>query len=175
MLYFEQTNLHYFTSHPKSEEPTKAVIRCLPTDTPAEGISNALVALGFSVISDRHMATNRPVRHGGSQIINRPLFLITVTRNEKSQEIIQLFSGSHIIKVEAYRARAGLTQCFNCPRFDHLWTNRKQPPRCLWCGGSNLHKHCLDEDNERSTPNCCNVRWKMERNLAVLVTEAAAL
>jgi hypothetical protein len=40
-----------------------------------------------------------------------------------------------IIKVEPYRAETGLTQCYNCQNFGHVWANCKQAPRCLWCGG----------------------------------------
>jgi len=30
-------------------------------------------------------------------------------------------------------------QCYNFKKFDHVWANCKQPPYCLWCGGSHLH------------------------------------
>jgi type II restriction/modification system DNA methylase subunit YeeA len=40
--YFDSKNLNYFTFHPKSQKPVKAVIRHLPIDTPAEDISNGL-------------------------------------------------------------------------------------------------------------------------------------
>jgi hypothetical protein len=40
--YLEENNFHYFTFSPKSEKPTKAVIRHLPPDMPAEDISSGL-------------------------------------------------------------------------------------------------------------------------------------
>jgi hypothetical protein len=40
-------------------ETAKAVIRQLPEDTPADDISNELVALGYSVISFRQMTATR--------------------------------------------------------------------------------------------------------------------
>jgi hypothetical protein len=61
------------------------------------------------------------------------LFLVTLTRNAKSQEIFKLNSLNHIIiKVELYRAQIGLTQCYNCQNIGHVWANCKQPPN--FCG-----------------------------------------
>jgi hypothetical protein len=103
------------------------------------------------------MTANRPSPEGGSHSINLPLFLVILTRSPKSQEIFKLNSLCHIIiRVEAYRAQNGLTQCFNCQQFGHFWANCRQPPRCLWCGGGHLHKECPEAEKEHSTPNCCN-------------------
>jgi hypothetical protein len=50
------------------------------------------------------------------------LFLITLPRTAKSQEIFHLTSLCHIsIRVEAYRAQTGLNQCHNCQQFGHVW------------------------------------------------------
>jgi hypothetical protein len=106
--------LSYFTFSSKSQKPIKAVIRHLPQNTAAEDISDGLVTLGFDVVSAKLMTTT----HGSpsEERITRhlPLFLITLSRTVKSQEIFQLQSLCHIfIRVEAYRAESGLTQCHN--------------------------------------------------------------
>jgi hypothetical protein len=85
------------------------------------------------------------------------LFLITLPRMAKSQEVFKLSSLCHIsIIVEAYRAQTGLVQCHNCQQFGHIWANCRQPPRCLWCGGGHLYKGCPEKGNAASTPACCN-------------------
>jgi hypothetical protein len=90
---------------------------------------------------------------------NLPLFLITLSRTAKSQEIFHLPSLCHIsIRVKAYRAQTGLTQCHNCRQFGHVWANCRQPPRCLWCGDGHLHKECPEKGNPASAPACCNCR-----------------
>jgi hypothetical protein len=33
-----------------------------------------------------------------------------------------------IIKVEPYWPQTGLTQCYNCQNFGHVWANCKQAP-----------------------------------------------
>jgi hypothetical protein len=150
-------NLSYFTFFPKSEKPIKAVIRHLPTNTPAQDISDGLVDLGFDIINVKQMSTNRRSPSEGALPKNFPLFLITLPRTEKSREIFRLIALCHIaIRVEAYRAQNGLTQCHNCQQFGHVWANCKQPPRCLWCGGDHLHKECPERENAASTPACCN-------------------
>jgi hypothetical protein len=159
--YLDSKQISYFTFFPKSEKPMKAVIRYLLPSTPAEDISNALVELGFSIISVRQMTSKRTIQEGGSQVVNLPLFLVTLPRTEKSQEIFKVTNLCNIIiKVEAYRAQNGLTQCYNCQQFGHVWANCKQPPRCLWCGRGHLHKECPEKQNEQSSPNCCNCTLK---------------
>jgi hypothetical protein len=107
------------------------VIRHLPIDTPAEDISNGLVDLGFDVISVKQMTTMRSSESGRRQI-NLPLFLITLIRNEKSQTIFKLNGLCHIaIRVEVFKAQNGITQCYNCQTFGHIWANCRQPPRCM--------------------------------------------
>jgi hypothetical protein len=49
----QKKKIPFYTFHPKSAKPIKAVIRYVPGNTPAEDIANELLALGFKVISDR--------------------------------------------------------------------------------------------------------------------------
>jgi hypothetical protein len=86
-----------------------------------------------------------------------PLFLITLPRTAKSQEIFKLPSLCHIaINVEAYKTQNSLTQCYNCQTFGHVWANCKQPPRCMWYGGGHLHKDCPEKGGASLQPVCCN-------------------
>jgi hypothetical protein len=106
----------------------KAAIRHLPPDTPANDISNSLESLGFSVINVRQLTTNRRATNGSTHLENLAFFLVTLTRNVKSQEIFKLNSRNHIIiKVVSYRAETGLTHCYNCQNFGHVWDNCKHP------------------------------------------------
>jgi hypothetical protein len=119
--HFGNKQLNYFTFHPKCGKPIKAVICHLPSDIPAEDISQELTALGYNVISVRQMTVSRSLPQGGSQAVNISLFLINLKRNQKSQEIFKLTNLSHIIiKVEAYIDRTGLTQCYNYQQFGHV-------------------------------------------------------
>jgi hypothetical protein len=153
----ETNNLPYFTFHPKYLKPFKAVIRHLPMITPAEDISEGLMELGFDIISVKQMTSTRRSQSEETPTKALPLFLITLPRTAKSQEIFRLTALCHIaIRVEVYRAQNGLTQCHNCQQFGHVWANCKQPPRCLWCGGGHLHKECPEKENAASTPTCCN-------------------
>jgi hypothetical protein len=157
--HLENHKLSFFTFFPKSEKPIKAVIRHLPINTPAEDICDGLVSLGFDVVSVKQMTTTRRSTPEEPKVTNLPLFLITLPRSAKSQEIFRLPSLCHIaIKVEPYRNQSALTQCHNCQRFGHVWANCKQPPRCLWCGGGHLHKECPEKENVASTPTCCNCK-----------------
>jgi hypothetical protein len=135
----------------------RAVIRHLPPDTPAEDISNSLEDLGFNVINVRQMTTTRRAPNGKTHVEPLPVFLVTLTRNMKSQEIFKLNSVNRIIiKVELNRAETGLTECYNCQNFGYIWANSKEPPLCLWCGGGHLHMEYPEKTNTESTSKCCN-------------------
>jgi hypothetical protein len=84
--YLDCQHLNYFTFFPKSEKPIKAVIRHLPADTPAEDISNALMELGFDIISVKQMTSRKTIRDGGTRVTNLPLFLVTLPRTENSKK-----------------------------------------------------------------------------------------
>jgi hypothetical protein len=108
-------NLRYFTFSPNSEKPMKAVIYHLSPGIPAEDISNSLEDLGYNIINVRQMTTILTARKGQTHVEPLPLFLVTLTKNIKPQEIFKLNSLDHIImKVELYRDQTGLAQCYKC-------------------------------------------------------------
>jgi hypothetical protein len=95
--------------------------------------------------------------HQQIRVETLPLFLVTLTRNIKSQEIYKLNSLNHItIKTELSRAETGFTQCYNCHSFGHVWANCKQSFRYLWCGGGRLRRECPEKKNAESSLSCCN-------------------
>jgi hypothetical protein len=157
--HFDAIKLSYYTFFPKSEKPIKAVIRRLPTNTPAEDICGGLMSLGFDVVSVK-ADDDHPLVPSRRSKNNKPApYLVTIPRTPKSQEIFQLPYLCHIsIKVEDYRAQSAFTQCHNCQQFGHVWVNCKQPPHRLWCEGGHLHKECPERENAASTPACCNCK-----------------
>jgi hypothetical protein len=88
--YFDSQKLPYFTFYPKWEKPIKAVIRHLPIDTSAEDISHGLVKLGFDILNVKQLTSKRAQADGGTQPTNISLFLVTLKRSPKSQEIFKL-------------------------------------------------------------------------------------
>jgi hypothetical protein len=132
------------------------VIRHLPVNTPAENKAEGLVDLGFGVNSVKQTLTARRPSEGTTHI-TLSLFLVTLPRKTKSQDLFKLANLCHIsIKVESYKSQNALTQCYNCQKFGHVWANCKQLPRCLWCGGGHLHRDCPEKKNASSTQACCN-------------------
>jgi hypothetical protein len=87
--HLEANKLPYFTFYPKYLKPFKAVIRHLPMNTPAEDISEGLMELGFDIISVKQTSTRRS-QSEKTPNKNLPLFLITLPRKAKSQEIFRL-------------------------------------------------------------------------------------
>jgi hypothetical protein len=105
--------------------------------------------------------SKRTTREGGTQVANIPLFMVTLPRTEKSQDIFKFTYLCNIItKVEADRAQTDLTQCYNCQRIGHVGVNCKQHPRCVWCGRGHLHMECPEREKQESSPTCCNCTLK---------------
>jgi vacuolar-type H+-ATPase subunit I/STV1 len=92
----ESTNRSYFTYFPKSGKHIKAVIRHLPSNTPAQDICDGLTDLGFDIISVKQMSTSRRSPSQETLTRNLPLLLITLHRTAKSQEIFQLIYTSNL-------------------------------------------------------------------------------
>jgi hypothetical protein len=146
--FLDSHSLSYFTFFPKTDKPIKAVILHLPINIPAEDIAQGLVDIGFDVISVRQMSTTRR-SPDGSASITLPLFLMTLPKNTESPELFKLSSLCHIsIKVEAYKSRNTLTQCYNCQKFGHVWANCKQPPLYIGVGAGRPTGHRLPGDEE---------------------------
>jgi hypothetical protein len=66
--YFDKERFHYFSFHPKSQKPIKAVIRHLPKNILAEGISSRLVDIGFRT-NIKQMTVINPPPEGGHHTI----------------------------------------------------------------------------------------------------------
>jgi hypothetical protein len=86
-FHFDASNLFYYSFYLKYEKPMKAMIHHLPHNNPAGDISDGLVSLGFDVISVKQMTDSCRSPSDGLTTINLPLFLITLPRAAKSQEI----------------------------------------------------------------------------------------
>jgi hypothetical protein len=171
-----QKNLPVFTFYTKGDKPVKAVIRHLPSNTLSEDITVALQKLGYEVISVKQMTAKRPSPAGGDTLVSLLLFLVTLVRNQKSQEIFKITNlCSIIVKVEGYKSKSGLTQCYNCQCFGHIWVHCRQPLRCLWCGGGHRHRECPEKENNQSIPSCCNCKLKMGTHPIQPTTGAAGM
>jgi hypothetical protein len=133
------------------------------------------VDIGFD-INIKQMSATRQSPAEETSTVNLPLFLITLPRTSKTQEIFKLTSICHIaVRAEVCKAHTGLMQCYTCQKFSHVWANCKQPPHFMWCGGGHLHKEWLEKGNAASLSTCCN--WKLvdKDDSHPLTIEAAAM
>jgi hypothetical protein len=89
-FHFTNNSLSYYSSFPKCQKPIMAVIRHLPSNTPAKDISEGLENLGFDVVSVKQMTTTRRSPSDETTTRNLPLLLITLPRTAKSQDIFKL-------------------------------------------------------------------------------------
>jgi hypothetical protein len=92
-----------------------------------------LVNAGFDAISVKQVSTIRRSPVERTITINFPLFLINLPRKSKPHEIFKLTRVCRIsIRADMSKAQTGLTQCYNCQKFGHVWANCNPPPLCMW-------------------------------------------
>jgi hypothetical protein len=128
MSYLEKSNLHHFTISQNYEKPFKAAVPHLSPDTPGEGISNSLEDLGFNIINLGQMTATRRTPSRQTHMESLTLFLVTLTRSIQSEEIFKLNGLNRIIiKVELFRAKTGLMQCYNCQTLAMFRPNASTP------------------------------------------------
>jgi hypothetical protein len=121
-----------------------------------------MVDLVFDVIIIKQMSAFRRLHvDGKSMTINLLLFLVTIPRTAKSQEIFKLVRLCHIsVRVETCKAQSGLTQRYNCQMFGHVWANGRQPARCLWFGGGHLYREWEGKGKETQTLAWYNCQFR---------------
>jgi hypothetical protein len=118
--HFTNNNLSYYSYFPKSQKPVKAVIRHLPPNNPQRTFMKDWCPWALTLLA----SSTRRSPSDETTAIPLPLFFITLPRTEKSQEIFNLPRICHIsLKVKAYRAQTGLTQCHKCRELGHVWAN----------------------------------------------------
>jgi hypothetical protein len=97
-FFFKKENMS-FIFHPRSLKPIKAVIRYIPSVTPAEEMYEALAEIGFDIMRVKQMTSSRrslPEAGQNSASVPLPPSLITLQRNEKYQESFKLTGLCHI-------------------------------------------------------------------------------
>jgi hypothetical protein len=66
----------------------------------------ALQGLGYKIISVKQMAAKRPTPEEGGTLVSLPFFLVTLVRNQKSQEIFKISNLCNItVKCEVYKLK----------------------------------------------------------------------
>jgi hypothetical protein len=94
--------LPYFTFRTKTDKVVKIILRHLPGNISSEDINIALQELDSDFVRRQ---TSRSGRRGLTHTL-LTLFLFTLARNPKVQEILKLTSLSNIVrKVEVYRSQ----------------------------------------------------------------------
>ncbi|GFX21846.1 nucleic-acid-binding protein from transposon X-element [Trichonephila clavipes] len=133
--FLETQNFEFYSITPKHLRPIKLVIKGLPKDTKTQEIHQDLIDLGFTVDRVSQLTgriTNQPL----------PVFLVTLPRNIDNAKIFKINKLAYItIAIEGYESK-GVTQCYQCQKFNHTASNCHIKPRCLKCGEAHQTSEC---------------------------------
>jgi hypothetical protein len=98
-------------------------------------------------VNVKQFIAKRLTPEGGVTHTTSPLFVVTVTRNQKAREIFKLTRCNTLIKMEPYTSQNELTHCYYFQRFGHIWVHCRRPPRWLWCESGRHHHECTEKQN----------------------------
>ncbi|GBO09459.1 Nucleic-acid-binding protein from transposon X-element [Araneus ventricosus] len=129
---------------PVNKRPVKVVIKDLPSRHDPEDIKSYLKdELNFPVEKVTQLSklrTREPL----------PIFLVELQKTPKTKEIYQIKHINYLkVKVEEYRGRRIVNQCFKCNWYHHKANECQSTPRCLKCA-------------QPHETNTCNIKEKVE-------------
>ncbi|GFW21800.1 nucleic-acid-binding protein from transposon X-element [Trichonephila clavipes] len=131
----EKLSYEFYFITPKAQRPIKIVIKGLPKDTKTADIHSDRIDLGFTVDRITQLIgkiTNQPL----------PVFLVSLPRNLHNAKIFNVNKLSYLsVTIDGYESR-GVTQCFQCNKFNHTAENCHLKPRCLKCGEAHQTTDC---------------------------------
>ncbi|GFW14324.1 nucleic-acid-binding protein from transposon X-element [Trichonephila clavipes] len=131
----EAQNFEFYSITPKHLRPIKVVIKGLPKDTKTHEIHQDLLDLGFTF--DRVSQLT-----GRITIQPLPVFLATLPRNIDNAKIFKVNKLAYItVIIEGYESK-GVTQCYQCQKFNPTASNCHIKPRCLKCGEAHQTAEC---------------------------------
>jgi len=124
----------------------KAVIKGIPPSTGPEVIEKELQELKLDCKVKQLRGKNQTMSS---------LFLVTLGKTEQAKEIFSVKRLCHCsVKIESYKKRESLTQCFRCQRFGHTRLTCQISPKCVKCAGDHLAAECLK--SPKSPASCIN-------------------
>jgi hypothetical protein len=80
-----------------------------------------------------------------------------------------------IIRIEPHKAHTGLTQCYNCQEFGHVWANCKQLPVVCSVGAVTCTRSAQRRTTQHGYRHDAAASWWTERNLNPPTVEASAM
>lgn len=148
--HLDEKQIEHHTFQLQSDKPLRVVLKNIPKETSEEEIDNALTHEGFTISKVKQMHRF----HDGAR---KPLpsFIVTMPKNDKNKEIFDLTYLLQLkIKVESYRGRNRVTQCFRCQGFNHVQSSCGYKPKCLKCAEDHLTYLC--QKDKETPPKCTN-------------------
>ncbi|GBN46927.1 hypothetical protein AVEN_79002-1 [Araneus ventricosus] len=135
---------------PVSKRPFKVVLKNLPHDHDIEEIKYCLKnELKFPVervVQLTKFRTRQPL----------PFFLVELTKTKEVEKIYQIkHVNNYKVKVEEYKGRGIINQCFKCNWYHHKAGECQSRARCLKCAGPHETNQCSIKE-PIPNPTCIN-------------------
>ncbi|GBO42094.1 Nucleic-acid-binding protein from transposon X-element [Araneus ventricosus] len=147
--HLKQQGYDYYLVRPRENRPIKAVIKNLSLNHDPERVKNSLTLAGFSVIRVTRLSqfrTRKPL----------PFLLVDLNNTPIAKEIYNVTKINHLeVKIEEYRGRRQIPQCFKCNDFFHTAEQCEMKPRCLKCNGVHQTNQCSIK-HKIDNPTCIN-------------------
>lgn len=150
--YLETQNIPFHTYQLKEDKQLKVVIKGIPTEISVDEIKEDLIQKQLPVLK-----VTRMHRRQNDQKIDLKCVIVQLPRTDQGKQIFALTSTLHLrVKIENYRARNEISQCYRCQQFGHAANGCRAQPLCNKCAGLHFHHQCPKkrEDGPATCANC---------------------
>ena len=165
--FLEQKHYEYYNFGEEDIKTVKFVIRGLPATTERAAIESDLRGYKLNLQGFRQMSkTIYNAATNARETTPLPLFVITIPRSKEQISILKSITGlfNIKIKVEDYKGRQSLQQCYRCQKFGHKASTCHMKEKCLNCAQGHSTRNCPNTDQD--PPKCSNCGEAHKANFA---------
>ena len=165
--FLESQHYEYYDFGEENLKTVKFVIRGLLASTEIPAVQSALMGEEVQVKAIRQMSKTilNPTTNA-RETTALPLFVITIPRSKEQITLLKNVTGlfSIRIKVEDYRGRQSLQQCYRGQKFGHKASSCHMKEKCLNCAQDHNTRSC--PNNDQVPPKCSNCGEAHKANFA---------
>ena len=166
--YLNASKVEYYTFD-SPRDSIKYLIRGLPLSALQAEVHSALATHDIVPIALRQLQKtvyNPDTRSRDTSLL--PLWLITISKSADVVARLKAITGLlHFrVRIEDYRGRTALQQCYRCQKFGHKATFCHMALRCAKCAQGHNTRDCPDPRPVIDSPKCANCNGDHQANFS---------
>ena len=165
--FLNSQTLEHYTFDADSRSTIKYVIRGLPATTESTELISALASKEVTPITTRQLSkTTYNPETSSRETTKLPIWVVVLKKSQdeisKLKSIVGLLNFR--VRIEDYRGRSDVQQCYRCQKFGHKANQCSMKPRCAKCANSHNTRDCPQPQPQIENPKCANCGGNHQAN-----------